>query len=109
MGTALFPLGDLVATPGALAALHRTHCGVWTYLSRHITGDWGELDAHDRAENELSLREGFRLLSAYGLPDGTRNDLSADNAFTVLINSSRREATVATVAETPRAMEIPKP
>src|SRR6185369_1276293 len=28
-----------------------------------------------------------------GLPDGTRNDLSADNAFTILINSSIREQT----------------
>ncbi len=33
-----------------------------------------------------------------GLPDGTRNDLSADNAFTILINSARRETKVATVA-----------
>lgn len=32
-----------------------------------------------------------------GLPDGTRNDLSADNAFTILITTSRREPT----AETP--------
>jgi len=43
-----------------------------------------------------------------GLPDGTRNDLSADNAFTILINSSRRDATVAVVAE-PSAKEIPHP
>jgi hypothetical protein len=32
-----------------------------------------------------------------GLPDGTRNDLSADNAFTILIASARRETKVATV------------
>ena len=44
-----------------------------------------------------------------GLPDGTRNDLSADNAFTILINSSRRDAPVATVAETPATTEIPNP
>ncbi|AHF89872.1 hypothetical protein OPIT5_06175 [Opitutaceae bacterium TAV5] len=31
-----------------------------------------------------------------GLPDGTRNDLSADNAFTILVNTSRREAVVET-------------
>lgn len=43
-----------------------------------------------------------------GLPDGTRNDLSADNAFTVLINTSRREATVAAVTQTPATTEIPK-
>jgi hypothetical protein len=30
-----------------------------------------------------------------GLPDGTRNDLSADNAFTILIASARRETKVA--------------
>jgi hypothetical protein len=30
-----------------------------------------------------------------GLPDGTRNDLSADNAFTILINNARRETKVA--------------
>ena len=46
-----------------------------------------------------------------GLPDGTRNDLSADNAFTILINSSRREPTVAVAAvvATPATTEIPKP
>jgi hypothetical protein len=37
-----------------------------------VTGDWGDLDRADAAENALSLREGFRLLSAYALPDGTR-------------------------------------
>ena len=35
-----------------------------------------------------------------GLPDGTRNDLSADNAFTILINNARRETKLAT-AEAP--------
>lgn len=30
-----------------------------------------------------------------GMPDGTRNDLSADNAFTVLVNATRRPATTA--------------
>jgi hypothetical protein len=33
-----------------------------------------------------------------GMPDGTRNDLSADNAFTVLVNTSRREPTKAAAA-----------
>jgi hypothetical protein len=31
-----------------------------------------------------------------GLPDGTRNDLSVDNAFTILISSARRESVAAT-------------
>ena len=35
------------------------------YLARHLAGDWGDLCEEDKAENELSLKEGFRLLSAY--------------------------------------------
>jgi hypothetical protein len=44
-----------------------------------------------------------------GLPDGTRNDLSADNAFTILINSARREAKLAAVAAPANSTEIPRP
>jgi hypothetical protein len=43
-----------------------------TFLRRHVRGDWGNLDDDDRAENELSVDAGFRLLSAYELRDGTR-------------------------------------
>ena len=38
-------------------------------LSRHVTGDWGDLDEVDKQENELSVRKGFRILSAYGKDD----------------------------------------
>ncbi len=60
---------------------------MWTYLSRHLTGDWGDLDAEDVAGNEVSLREGFRLLSAYHLPDGTRIWIitEADRSVTTLL------------------------
>lgn len=34
-------------------------------LARHRKGDWGNLCDEDKAENELSLKEGYRLLSAY--------------------------------------------
>ena len=34
-------------------------------IGRHSRGDWGEVDEEDWEENELSLREGFRLLSSY--------------------------------------------
>ena len=39
---------------------------------RHLTGDWGNVDEHDRRENELSVREGFRILSAYALKTGLK-------------------------------------
>ena len=67
MDTAKFPLGRTVATPGALDALKEAGEGPAYYLDRHITGDWGDVPPEDAAENELSLKEGFRILSAYTL------------------------------------------
>ena len=69
---AKFPLGQVVAPPGALDALEDTGQSPLEFLDRHVHGDWGELSEEDRQENEFSLREGFRLLSAYRLTDGTK-------------------------------------
>lgn len=67
-----FQPGHIVATPGALAALEASGEAPFDYLSRHVHGDWGEIDEHDRHENELSLIHGFRLLSAYTLRNGAK-------------------------------------
>src|SRR5438874_12098047 len=67
-----FPLGRVLITQGALEALQAAGEDLLTYLRRHAQGDWGELEPHDVAENELALVNGFRLLSAYTLTDGTR-------------------------------------
>ena len=40
------------------------------YLARHATGDWGELCAFDRRQNEIALREGYRVLSSYDVSTG---------------------------------------
>ena len=61
----LFPSGRLVATPGALALLEQTNKSPLEFLSRHLRGDWGDLCPEDKAENELSLKNGFRILSSY--------------------------------------------
>jgi hypothetical protein len=70
MPTTKFPLGQVVATPGALLALSEADQTPQEFLDRHIAGDWGELDENDRQENELSVAKGFRILSAYRLRDG---------------------------------------
>ena len=67
-----FPLGRLVATPGALAALQRAGQTAHEFISRHASGDWGDLGSEDRAENERSIHDDARILSAYPLSDGTR-------------------------------------
>ena len=56
-------LGQTFLTPQAADALHPVD--VADALRRHARGDWGEVCAADIAENEISLKEGFRLLSAY--------------------------------------------
>ena len=60
----------MVATHGALAALQESSEEPNRYLRRHNGGDWGELDEHDRRENETSLQHGFRILSSYKLRTG---------------------------------------
>jgi hypothetical protein len=69
--TLKFPPGQFVATPGALHELAQADESPLTYLRRHLAG-WGDLDAEDRQENEVSVAHGFRLLSAYKLKNGTR-------------------------------------
>jgi hypothetical protein len=88
MTAARFPLGRVLATPGTLAAFERNPgIGAWDFIRRHMSGDWGSLDPADVAENELSLQQGFRLLSAYDLPDGTRLWIitEADRSATTLL------------------------
>jgi len=68
---AKFSLGHVVITPGALQAFHTAGDRIVPFLLRHVSGDWGELDEHDRRENQFSLQKGLRLLSAYRLSDGT--------------------------------------
>ena len=41
-------------------------------LARHVVGDWGDLEDEDKQENELSVEQGFRILSAYNLDDNTK-------------------------------------
>ena len=65
----LFPAGQIVATPGALALLQRVNKSPVEFLSRHLRGDWGDLCQEDKTENELSLKCGFRLVSSYQVTD----------------------------------------
>jgi hypothetical protein len=65
-----FPLGEVVATPGALKLLHEAGEDPFDYLARHATGDWGDLCAFVRRQNQIALREGLRVFSSYETPAG---------------------------------------
>lgn len=60
-----FSLGQTVATPGALRVLEATNTSPATLLVRHQSGDWGEVPPEDAKENEVSVENGFRILSSY--------------------------------------------
>jgi len=66
------PLGRLLATPGALRAFERARETPLPYLARHTAGDWGEVDAEDRAANLRALRDGARVLSAVQVHPSSR-------------------------------------
>jgi len=59
-------LGQIVATAGALELMKMSNIDGSALLQRHVTGDWGDPNEADKQENDLSVRKGFRILSAYG-------------------------------------------
>jgi hypothetical protein len=63
--TKKFTLGRIVATPGALHALLEAGQSADEFLTRHVTGDWGELELEDKSLNDAALIDGSRLFSAY--------------------------------------------
>jgi hypothetical protein len=70
-----FELGKIVVTRGVMDAMVEKQsfaAFVCRSMARHRRGDWGDnISSDDKFENELSLDQGFRLLSAYetrGLP-----------------------------------------
>ncbi len=79
-----FSLGRVVATPNALRAIPPDE--VRKALDRHAACDWGDVAPADRVENELSLREGFRLFSVYHTVSGVK--------FWVITEADRSATTV---------------
>jgi len=87
-GPLRFAPGDVVVTPGVVDLAARTRCDLTALLLRHLQGEWGDLDAEDRAVNEHALRVGARLLSNYAV--------TADEALWIITDAvigGRREVT----------------
>jgi hypothetical protein len=64
------PLGKVLATPGTLKLLQEQGEDPFDYLARHASGDWGDLCAFDRCQNERALRLEARVFSSYDTPAG---------------------------------------
>jgi hypothetical protein len=83
----LFLLGRCVLTPGAREACAEADVDPNTYLNRHVTGDWGDLEEDDRAANDAAVLSDARILSAYTLSTDERLWIitEADRAYTTLL------------------------
>ena len=95
--TPRFPLGKLVATPAALAAIKEAGKIPFEFVARHARGDWGDdLSDEDRLLNDQSVKDGSRILSAFTLTNsGERlwciteaQDEHGQRAVTTLLLSS---------------------
>ena len=64
---ALFHLGHLVATPGALRALEELGVAPLSLVRRHVVGDWGDLCSEDQLANAAAIESGARIFSSYKL------------------------------------------
>jgi hypothetical protein len=81
---AKFRLGHIVSTPHALEVLQNED--ILRGICRHQAGDWGDVDDHDRKENEFSLEKGFRLFSVYRSAKGV--------TFWIITEADRSSTTV---------------
>ena len=76
-----------MATPGAVEALEQAGQQPAEFLEKHQHGDWGVVPPEDVAENNLSVRKGFRILSAYLLSTEVKIWIitEADRSVTTLL------------------------
>ncbi len=67
-----FPLGQIVATPGAIEFAKERKLDFSPYIDRHVRGDWGDVCNEDWMSNNASLIEGSRIISSYLCKDGEK-------------------------------------
>lgn len=85
-----FELGEIVMTAmlSTIVRENGLHEKMKELLERHVTGDWGDaLCIADQDENDFSLKNGFRLLSAYKVK------VNEDEIVVWLITESDRSVT----------------
>ncbi len=71
----LFSPGRIDGTPDAMEAIENAYLtaaeagkALTQLVRRHVSGDWGEVDAHDKAINDKAVLTGAHIVSAYTLP-----------------------------------------
>jgi hypothetical protein len=75
-----FTHGNVVITRTCQQYLNSIKQSPLPYLYRHLAGDWGDVDAHDRLANDSALETGARLFSSYNLGNGEKLWIITDAA-----------------------------
>jgi len=93
MSAPLFPLGQILATPGALAT-----AGCTLYLAdliaRHVGGDWGCITPDDAALNQSAVAEGGRIVSAYPIDPQKSCAGFGENCLWIITEADRAVTTI---------------
>ena len=88
-----FDPGQICITPGALAVFAQPRPReqtLETLLTRHVSGDFGDVDEADRRANEIAITDGNMILSSYRLDGETTIWIISDPAD----DAGRRVTTV---------------
>lgn len=93
MSAPLFPLGQIVATPGALDA-SRYPEQFLELLARHVHGDWGCVDPEDAEANTVAVSEGDRILSAYPIDPALPCAGYGTNCLWIITEADRAVTTI---------------
>lgn len=68
----LFQLGKIYATPEAIEAFNSAGQRPSDFLTRHVLGDWSEMDPKDASENVRAVSSNSRVFSAFRTALGER-------------------------------------
>ncbi|MDP2728885.1 MAG: hypothetical protein Q8O55_00155 [Dehalococcoidales bacterium] len=94
---AVFRTGQIIASRGVydLACQNPDFARfVQESLSRHVKGDWGDVDDEDKQTNDQALKQDTRLLSAYSPREGGDGRFPKHGVATIwIITEADRSAT----------------
>jgi hypothetical protein len=85
----LFSLGRQAMTPGVQEIVVSGSLDVFSIISRHLRGDWGDLSDDDKRANDEAVKDGdLRIFSSYNHPD------SSDGKIWIITEADRSSTTL---------------
>lgn len=90
----LFPLGQIVGTPGADRLMRSQGVNPYEIITRHASGDWGTIGTLDQVREALKespdLETDLRDRGPFGIPEETRLHDAFMNWIAVTVDQGAR-------------------